>query len=151
MSSKQRTYPVLPTLSLRLPNGSTEVLTPYLCTDQASEFVLTLSLGVDGDRVTWAYTLGLSRLLEKCPLDNYNLIRVRDTYAERVRAKIKLDAILKGSDLWLINSHYTFPQCEELVLQEPEEVWIQMVTGKIRQDNVVLNLVSRPTTPTAGD
>lgn len=140
MSDKHRTYPELPVLSLQLPNGKKEELKPMLCAEAGAEFTLTLALGVDGDIITHAYTLGLRRTLEPFYISKEQQEKILEDYSDRVRARIKLDAVLLGSDLWLRTATFKFLDCDPLVVVEPEEAWMKMASGQIRPDRVHLAL-----------
>lgn len=140
MSTKHRNYPELPTLSLQMPDGRKEELKPCLCAEQAAELVLTLAMGVDGDLITHAYTLSLGRVLEKYKLEPEMVQKIQRLYADRLRGRIKLDAVLLGTDLWLRTAAFKFPNCEPVVFVEPEEVWMQMASGMIRPDRVHLEV-----------
>jgi len=134
MSTKHRNYPVLPELSIQLPDGRKERIKAVLCAEDAAEFQLTLSLGVDGDLITHHYTLGLGRLLQSFEVHPDAICKIRNEYADRVRGRIMLDAILNGTDLWLREGTFFFPMCVALKIEEQEEMWKKMLSGKVRPD-----------------
>jgi hypothetical protein len=141
MSSKHRTYPVLPALYLKLPNGQRVELKPVLCTAEAAEMTLVFSLGVAGDLVTHSYTLSLGREVEEHKIEPQAIFNIAQIYADRVSAKIKLDAVLRGTDLWLRKSTYAFASIEPIIKTEAVETWMRMAAGVIREDQVHLSLL----------
>lgn len=140
MNPKHRNYPELPLLSLQLPDGKKVELNPTLCSEAGAEFILRLSMGVDGDVITHTYTLCLHRTLEPYYISKELKQKILTDYSERLRARIKLDAVLLGTDLWLHTATFKFPDCEPLVVIEPEEMWMKMASGQIRPDYVHLAL-----------
>ena len=140
MTQKHRNYPVLPVLLLQTPDGQKHQLMAVLCAQKAAEMVLTLSMGVDGDLIEHSYSLGLAPLLGRYKIPDEAIEKIQREYSERARGRIKLDAVLLGTDLWLKKALFQFPQCEPLVVLEQEEVWMKMASGQIRPDLVHITL-----------
>ncbi|QVD49133.1 hypothetical protein LUCX_63 [Xanthomonas phage vB_XciM_LucasX] len=136
-------YPKIPGLNV-LVGGVRLSLKPILSSNPDPELRVQVRAGLTGDVVTHGYYIGLHDEIgrHKLELTERDLNHITRMYFQRIRTRLELEAILRGSNLWWTTIYLKLcPNVENFVIRNVTSEWEKMAAGHIPDDELYIEII----------